>query len=129
MNFEQALIYELSSIPGFRNRVYPLSAPEANAKQGVPYCIIISNDGIRTKTLDGYQTGKSVSGEVNVISANYGELKGLTEQVINRLISTEQRVIGIEGPYIDEFTYQEPEELYEDKPALYRCLIDFKVHF
>jgi hypothetical protein len=41
----------------------------------------------------------------------------------------EQRVIGTDGPYIQELTYEQPIELYEQNPNLYRCLIDFEVYF
>ncbi|RKN86744.1 tail completion protein gp17 [Paenibacillus ginsengarvi] len=129
MDFEAALTMELKTIAAFGSRVYPLTAPEATAKNGVPYLIYRSSDGLRTKTLDGYQSGKAVEGEINVIAARYADMKSLTSKVIDLLVGMEQRAIGNDGPFIQELTYRQPIELYEEQPDLYRCLIDFEVYF
>lgn len=129
MNFEAALTLELKTIAALSNRVYPLTAPEATAGNGVPYLIYVSSEGRRTKTLDGFHTSKHVSGELNVIAARYADMKALTANVIDLLIGMEQRVIGIGGPFIQELTYDDPVELYEEQSQLYRCLIDFEVYF
>lgn len=129
MNFEPALVQELKTIAAFGNRVYPHVAPEAKAGNGVPYLIYISSEGRRTKTLDGFHTSKHVNGELNVIAARYADMKALTTNVIDLLIGMEQRVIGTGGPYIQELTYNDPVEFYEEQPKLLRCLIDFEVYF
>lgn len=127
MNFEDALEDELKSIAALQNRVYPLA--NATKQNGTPYVIYVSSEGLRTKTLDGYQAGKQVTGEINVIAARYGDMKSITSSVIDLLVSMERRVIGTGGPFIQELVYQEPRELYEEAPKLYRCLIDFEVYF
>ena len=129
MNFEAALTQELKTIVALQNRVYPLAAPEATAGNGVPYLIYGSSDGLRTKTLDGYQSGRLVQGEINIIAARYGDMKSITTYVVELLIGMERRVIGTNGPFIQELTYRQPVELYEQAPNLYRCLIDFEVYF
>lgn len=129
MNFETALEQELKTIAAFEGRVYPLVAKETKAKNGVPYLIYSSSEGLRTKSIGGYQTGKTVSGEINVVAARYEDIKAITASVIDLLVTMEQRTISTGGPYIQEFTYEEPVELYEEAPKLYRCLIDYDVYF
>lgn len=128
MNFEAALTQELKSIAAFSNRVYPLTAPEANAGQGVPYLIYGSSPGVRTKTMSGYGEGKTVRGELNIITSRYSDLKTLEDSVLELLIGMERRVIGTGGPHIQEFLYNDPVEMYESQPNLYRCVIDFEVY-
>jgi len=129
MTFEAALAQELKTIGVLGGRVYPLAAPEANRNKGTPYVIFVSSEGLRTKTLDGYQSGKTVPGEINVISDDYNELRSVTAAIVELLVGMEQRTIGSGGPFIQEVVYQEPRELYEEAPKLYRCLIDFEVYF
>lgn len=130
MTFEEALVSELKVIPQLQNRIYPLASPEAKAKNGVPYLIYGSSEGVRTKMLgNGYQSGRSVSAEINIMSYRYEELKATTRQAIDVLISMEKRVIGTGGPFIQEVTYEPPRESFEDAPKLYRCLIDCNVYY
>lgn len=129
MDFEPALVEELKSIPELENRIYPLFAPEATKYNGVPYLIYGSSEGIRDKSLDGYMNSKEVRAELNVVTESYGELKSITKQVIDLLVSFEQRTIGTNGPYIKELEYQMPIEIYENQPNLYRCMIEFSAYF
>jgi len=129
VNFEAALAQELATISSFGGRVYPLHDPEATKHNGIPYCIYRSSDGVRDKTLGGYQSGKQVSGEVNVVATSYASMKSVAHAVVELLISMERRVIGTGGPFIQELTYEQPVELYEEAPKLYRGLIDFTVYF
>lgn len=129
MNFEAALTVELETIAALENRIYPLTAPETSFDLTKPYLVYGSSEGLRTKTLGGYHSGKSVEGEINVIAPRYADMKSITAAVVDVLVSMEQRVIGTGGPYIQELTYETPVELYEEAPKLYRCLIDFEVYF
>ncbi|WP_028562252.1 hypothetical protein [Paenibacillus pinihumi] len=130
MDFEEALIHELKTVSAFDNRIYPLSSPEANAGNGVPYLIFVSSEGEQAKSLgEGHLSSKEVPGEINIIASTYEEMKLLTKQVIPLLTGMEQRVIGVDGPYIQEFTYKKPVELYENQPGLYRCHIEFNTFF
>ncbi|MBD0381286.1 tail completion protein gp17 [Paenibacillus sedimenti] len=128
-DFEEAMTEEFETITALGGRVYPVFAPEANAGQGVPYLIYTSSAGVRTKTQDGYQTGREVRGELNVITARYADLKTLVNAVIEKFISFAQRSIGTDGPYIQEVTYEQPVELYEPEPKLHRCVIEFEVYY
>lgn len=129
MDFEPALVKELESIAALGNRVYPLDAPEATAGNGVPYLIYGSSEGLRDKALGGYLESKSVNVELNIIARKYGEMKAITKQVVALLISFEGRQIGTNGPIIRELVYQAPVELYENQPALYRCVVEFTAYF
>lgn len=130
VNFEAALTQELkTNIAALENRVYPLAAPEANAGQGVPYLIYGSSEGLRDKTYDGYLKSKAVQCELNIIAERYSDMKAITKQVVALLIGFERRQIGTGGPLIQELTYQQPVELYENQPKLYRCVVECTVYF
>lgn len=130
MNFEAALTQELKNIAALEDRVYPLAAPETPHDLTKPYLIYSSSEGLRTKEIgNGYHSGKSVRGEINVIAKRYADIKSITSEVIELLVGMEQRTIGTGGPFIQEITYGEPIEKYEELPKLYRCIIDFEVYF
>lgn len=126
-DFEQALTQELKSVSALGGRVYPLFAPEAVKKNGVPYLIYASSEGLRDKSLDGYMQSKEVRAELNIITERYSDLKAITKQVVALLLSFEGRQIGTDGPYVGEAEYHMPVEIYEAQPALYRCVIEFSV--
>ncbi|MCV4233307.1 DUF3168 domain-containing protein [Virgibacillus sp. LDC1] len=126
MNFEEALAFELETIPRLKGKVYPGFLPGKTA----PYLVYLSSPGLRTKQLgSGYLVGREVSPTLNIITTKYSDLKPLSDQVVDIILSFQGRKIGVDGPYIQEVTYQEPTELYESEPNLYRCVIEFQVYF
>ena len=129
MDFEPALVQELKTITALGGRIYPLFAPEATKHNGVPYLVYASSEGVRDKTLGGYLKSKEVRGELNIVAARYGDMKAITKQVIDLLVSMEQRQIGTDGPFIQELIYQQPVEMYEPQPDLHRCVIEFSSYF
>jgi hypothetical protein len=130
VTFEAALTIELKTITALNNRVYPFTSTEEKFSTATPYLIFKTSEGLRTKSMgEGYQQGKTVVGELNVIAPRYDDMKSVTKSVIDKIVSMEQRSIGTGGPYIQELTYEQPVELYEDKPKLYRCVMDFEVYF
>ncbi|MOA47395.1 hypothetical protein D3C78_1700250 [compost metagenome] len=64
-----------------------------------------------------------------MIAPKYAVMKQVTRKVIDLLISMNQRVIGTNGPYINEMSYEEPTELFEHEVSLYRCVIGFKTYY
>ena len=129
-DFEQALREEIiNAVSALGNRVYPLFAPEAVKKNGVPYLIYGSSEGLRDKALDGYLDSKEVRGEINVIADRYADMKAITKKVVALLIGFEGRQIGADGPFIEAVEYQMPVEMYESQPDLHRCVIEFQVYF
>lgn len=127
-DFEAALRQEIvDAVPALGGRVYPLFAPEAVKKNGVPYLIYGSSEGLRDKSLDGYMESKEVRGELNVIADRYADMKAITRQVVALLIGFEGRRIGADGPFIEAVEYQMPVEMYESQPDLHRCVVEFSV--
>lgn len=126
MNFEEALTVELEQIPSLNQKVFPGIMPGKSA----PYIAYLSSEGVQMKELGiGYTEGKTVEFTINIVTQKYGELKSLSRAVLQKLISFQSRVIGTDGPFIQEFTYTKPVELYEPEPKLYRCVIDCEVYF
>lgn len=126
MDFEESLTFEMDSIPGLKEKVFPGFSPGKKA----PYLAYTSSDGLYTKTISfGYLDDKSVKATLHIIANKYDEMKRLERLVVKKLISFELRSIGVGGPFIEELTYEEPVELYEEKPNLYRCVINIKVYF
>jgi hypothetical protein len=126
LNFEEALTFELEQVPKLSGKVYPGFQPGKTA----PYLVYLSSPGIRTKVLsDGYLSSKEVSATLNVVTSKYSELKTITNSVVERLVGFQGRKIGNDGPFIQEITYEEPIEFYEELPNLYRCAIDIQVYF
>jgi len=124
LEFEDALSFELESVKGFKEKVYPAFAPGTPA----PYLVYLSSEGVRVKTLEGYTSQRRVEVELNIVTKRYREMKDYAKLILDKLISMEGRAIGGDGPFIQELTYEKPVEIYEEGPKLYRCLIDFTVH-
>jgi hypothetical protein len=72
---------------------------------------------------------REVPGELNVITDTYTSLRTNVAAIIERLKSFERRAIGSDALFIYEVTYEHPVEIYEPLPKLYRCVIEFKVHY
>lgn len=125
MNFEQSLVFELSSIPGLSGKIYPGQAPE----KVIPYIVYLSSVGLKDKNLDGYMESRRVALELNVVATRYADMRQYTESAIDKLISFERRVIGVDGPFIRELTYEPPAELFEDAIKSFRSVIDVVVYF
>lgn len=135
MDFEDALTTELVSISGLTDKVFPLVA-KGKKKTGnptpivVPYLIYKSSEGLEEKSLTGYDLDiKRVDCEINIIHKSYDDMKILTRLVLAKVLSFQSRVIGTGGPYIQNVIYENPVELYEEKPDLNRCVINFEFHF
>lgn len=125
MDFEEALAVELG-VGDLTGKVYPGSAPEGTK---APYLVYLSSDGLPDKTLNGYLGSRTVSGELNIVAAGYRDLKPLVSAVLSKFRSFEGRVIGTGGPFIQSVSHEDPLEIYEGAVKMWRCLIDFRVHF
>ncbi|MBW4083529.1 DUF3168 domain-containing protein [Paenibacillus sp. S150] len=125
MDFEQALVKELSAIPGLTGKVYPGQASE----KIIPYIVYLSSAGLKDKDLDGYKDSRRVPFELNIVATRYSDMKQYTELAIDKIISFERRVIGADGPFIRELTYEPPAELFEDAVKAFRSVIDVVVYF
>ena len=125
MNFEEALRNELSSITQITNKVFPLAATEGVK---TPYLVYVSNEGVPEKCLTGYFGPKEVNGELHILNDTYSGLKDITKQVISKVESFQNRVIGgTGGVLIQDVSYEKPVEQYIDQLFQYLSIIPFTV--
>jgi hypothetical protein len=124
MNFEEALVVEISSIPSLENKVFPLYA-----KEGIepPFIVYISSEGERTQDLNGYANTKEMVCELFILAQSYVEMKENTKLVIDKIISFFGRSIGIDGPFIKGISYEQPDELHDKDHDYYRCSISMRL--
>lgn len=126
MNFEEALVYELKTIGGLENKVFPLTAPD---NEEPPFVVYVSSEGEQTQTLEGYHDLTSVTCEIHVVAGSYESLKGYSKLVIDKLQTFYGRPIGEGGPVIKYLGMGEPVEGKEaDKDYNYSSF-DIHVRF
>jgi hypothetical protein len=123
MDFEDALRSELSYITGLEDRVFPLSATEGVK---APYVVYASSEGIKDKSLDGYSDTKEVTCDIHVINNSYSGMKNLLQQVINRVITFQGRIIG-GGVLVRDVEYANVDENYNEETLEYIGSFDITV--
>jgi hypothetical protein len=124
LNFEEALVYELETIPEINGKVYPLTAREGIEP---PFVIYVSSEGEETQTLNGYADTKEITCEIHVVSDSYGEMKELTKDVIAKCKTFYGRQIGVDGDFIKSFTYIDPIEEHDEDFGYERSSFDIRV--
>lgn len=124
MNFEEALVYELETIPGLNDKVFPLYASEGEEP---PFVIYISSEGEPAQTLEGFSKSILIQCEIHIVGNSYSEMKSITRQIVAILQSFFGRTIGIDGAFIKSISYEQPEEVIEREVNLYRSSFDIKV--
>jgi len=130
LSLQKALEEELSSLAGFTDKVFPVVAPQDDDEPiAAPYILYEAGYGVEEKALGGFLNLREVECELNVMTATYSSLKTNVAAIIERLKSFERRAIGSDALFISELTYNAPVELYEPLPKLYRCVIEFTVHY
>jgi hypothetical protein len=126
MDFEQALVYELSTINGISGKVFPQAAEEGTL---APFVIYISSDGEKIMTLSGPTNMTELSCEIHVVTESYEQLKSLTKAVLDRLRSFFQRAIGENGPYIKSISHVEPIEDLDTSLNYHKSSFDIRVRY
>lgn len=126
MNFEEALMYELETITGLTDRVFPLSATEGTAP---PFLVYGSSNGKKIQGLSGFSSLRELTAEIHLVTADYAQLKSLQTAVIDRCMTFQGRSIGVNGPFIKSFTYDEPEEAHDNELGYERASFDIRVRF
>jgi hypothetical protein len=126
MNFEEALMYELETITGLTDRVFPLTATEGTEP---PFLVYGSSNGKKIQALGGFTELRELTAEIHLVTADYAELKSLQTAVIDKLTTFQGRSIGIDGPFIKSFTYDEPEEAHDGELGYERASFDIRVRF
>lgn len=126
MNFEEALRYELMTIGGLEDKVFPLTATEGTQP---PFVVFGSSNGKKIQTLTGFSAVGEVTAEIHLVVDAYAGLKAFQTEVISKLMTFQGRSIGIDGPFIKSFTYDEPEEAHDTELNFDRCSFDIRVRF
>lgn len=124
LNFEEALVMELASIPSFANKVFPLFAVEGTEP---PFIVYISSEGEQTQDLNGFAQTKELRCEINVIAESYTGMKENAKLVIDKITSFFGRSIGMAGPFIKSISYEQPNELHDKEYGYYQCSFDIRV--
>ncbi|MCM3763446.1 DUF3168 domain-containing protein [Neobacillus niacini] len=126
MNFEDALRAEFETITGLTNKIFPLNAPEG---EKAPFIVYVSSDGVPDKSLQGYLSTREIPCEIYILHDSYAGMKAITKEVVAKILSFQGRVIGENGPFIQNATFEEPVERYEKEISLYRSAFDLRVKF
>jgi hypothetical protein len=127
MDFEEALVYELSNIAELDNKIFPLNATEGTEP---PFLVYVSSEGEQLQSLNGYiDEARDVTCEIYIIAETYGQLKPLVKVVIAKLQSFYGRPIGIDGVTIKSFSYTQPIEAHQDELGYEICSFDIRVRY
>lgn len=126
MDFEQALVAELSSITALNGKVFPMSASEGT---NPPFVLYVSSEGEKVQTLGGYvDTNKELTCTLHVVAQDYEGLKGLIKSVIDKVTSFFGRPIGVNGPVVKALNYTEPTEMYNEQLDFHSSTFEIKVN-
>lgn len=131
MELEEAMIVELDAISRISGKVFPLAAPRTDINNNpitAPYVTYKATYGMRVNSLDGYLNSRSVEVELNLVAPSYQTMKSITRSIMDIIIGFQSRIIGGNGPFVQEVIYEEPEELFEALPKLHRCEMRFTIH-
>ena len=126
MDFEQSLVYELSTINGLAGKVFPQMAEEGTL---APFVVYISSEGEKIMTLSGPTNMTELVCEIHLATESYEQLKSLSKAVLDRLRSFFQRVIGENGPYIKSISVTEPVEDHDTAMNYHKCSLDIRVRY
>jgi hypothetical protein len=124
MNFEEALVYELETISGLTNRVFPQTTKEGTEP---PFVVYTSSEGEEIMTLDGGTGIYELTAEINVVGKNYDEMKVYTKAVLDKATSFYGRKIGVDGPNILSLSYGEPVESFDESMEYHRSTVELRV--
>lgn len=124
MNFEEALVYELETISGLTNRVFPQTTKEGTEP---PFVVYTSSEGEEIMTLDGGTGIYELTAEINVVGKNYDEMKVYTKAVLDKATSFYGRKIGVDGPNILSLSYGEPVESFDESMEYHRSSVELRV--
>lgn len=126
MDFEAALTYELNTIPLITDKIFPLQATEGTK---APYVTYLKGSIKPLRTLTKMLPTQSGSYEINVLSGTYGGLQKIYKAIISKFKDMQGRIIGQEGPYMQEIAILDVVEMYEKEIGLYRMYIEFKITY
>jgi len=122
---ETALRLEINTnIPDLKNQIYPTNAPEGSKG---PYLVYSRITTRKIKTLQGLIGKEYLSYMFSIMATRYGDMKRITKQVENLLISLPGQQIG--DFYIEDLDINNIHEVYEHELKVNRGIIDFTIYF
>jgi len=93
------------------DRVYPIKMPQDASYPAITYMVIAD---INEQSLYGNVFMNSIRFQVDIFAKSYSEVKGLKDEVIEKIVELRGCDISVQ-------------DLYEDDIELYRELLDFKI--
>lgn len=122
---ETALRLEINTnIPDLKDKIYPTNAPEGSKG---PYLVYSRITTRKIKTLQGLIGKEYLSYMFSIMATRYGDMKRITKQVENLLISLPGQQIG--DFYIEDLDINNIHEVYEHELKVNRGIIDFTIYF
>ena len=122
---ETALRLEINTnIPDLKDKIYPTNAPEGSKG---PYLVYSRITTRKIKTLQGLIGKEYLSYMFSIMATRYGDMKRITQQVENLLISLPGQQIG--DFYIEDLDINNIHEVYEHELKVNRGIIDFTIYF
>lgn len=122
---ETALRLEINTnIPDLKDQIYPTNAPEGSKG---PYLVYSRITTRKIKTLQGLIGKEYLSYMFSIMATRYGDMKRITKQVENLLISLPGQQIG--DFYIEDLDINNIHEVYEHELKVNRGIIDFTIYF
>lgn len=120
---EIALRHELNKISEINNKIFSTNAPKG---QKTPYLVYMVRKK-SLKTLEGITNDRESNVMLNILCDSYPQMKDITKKVEELIITFPLRVIGDNGPYIEDLTIDEISEIYENELKLQRGIIPFQI--
>ena len=112
------------NIPELKDEIYPTNAPEGHTR---PFLVYARINTKKVKTLQGMTNKEYLSYMFSIMATRYGEMKKLTKQVEDLLISLPGQKIG--NFYIEDIDINNVTEMFEYELQVNRGIIDFTIYF
>jgi len=112
------------NIPELKDEIYPTNAPEGHTR---PFLVYARINTKKVKTLQGMTNKEYLSYMFSIMATRYGEMKKLTKQVEDLLISLPGQKIG--NFYIEDIDINNVHEVFEYELQVNRGIIDFTIYF
>lgn len=123
---DKALRYELNAIPEIQNKIYPVHAPEGKKP---PYLVYMKSYFRQLKTFDGLKKEHEATYLLNILCDSYAETQVLTKKVKDKIKTFPLRTVGNDGIYVQEITFNNVSDTYENELGLHRSIIEVTIYY
>lgn len=126
MDIEQSICYELGTITGFANKVFPNAS-----KQGTvtPYCVYVLTNTTREQELTGHNGLVEARFDIYILENGYSKLKSSMALFINKLKTLNNSNIGIDGVFLQQLDIENEYETYQPNVDLYQGTIEIVAYY